>query len=217
MALSDSLRPCVTVVSVRCTVRALLRWARSDTGAPGARTRCFRACQGSATPPGAGPPCRSGMPAVAFRVFGAPRHPAWPFRGSIPCLHVPLSTLHGLRYQSSRMTRGQRGWLHLRCQRLALFHIVPVCPGTPERWASGAAESGSDGGADAGSRRLDALVRCGEWQEHDAHPPAPRPWSLPFYPFNSFLSSLRKRQSVPWAMSFWGLPLIIPTSCRRRA
>ncbi len=31
------------------------------------------------------------------------------------------------------MTRGQRGWLTLRCQRLALFHPVPVCPGTPER------------------------------------------------------------------------------------
>jgi hypothetical protein len=34
------------------------------------------------------------------------------------------------------MTRGQRGWLALRCQRLALFHTVPVCPGTPERLAS---------------------------------------------------------------------------------
>src|SRR5262249_4459075 len=107
---------------------------QSDAGPPGSRTRCFRACQGSATPPGAGTPCRSGVPAVAFRVFGARRHPDWPFRGSIPCLHVPLSTLHRPRYQSLRMTRGQRGWLDLRCQRLALFHTVPVCPGTPERW-----------------------------------------------------------------------------------
>jgi hypothetical protein len=37
------------------------------------------------------------------------------------------------------------------------------------------------------------------------------------YPFNSFFSALRKRQSVPWAMIFWGLLLIIPASCRRRA
>jgi hypothetical protein len=37
------------------------------------------------------------------------------------------------------------------------------------------------------------------------------------YPFSSFFNSLRKRQSVPWAMSFWGLDLIIPASCRRRA
>ena len=40
---------------------------------------------------------------------------------------------------------------------------------------------------------------------------------LPHYCFNSFFSSFRKRQSVPWAMIFWGLLLIIPASCRRRA
>jgi hypothetical protein len=101
MALADSRRPCVTVVSLRGTVRALRRWARSDPGAPGARTRCCRACQGASTPPGAGPPCRSGMPAGAFRVGGARRHPGWPWRGSIPCLHVPLATLHGLRYHNA--------------------------------------------------------------------------------------------------------------------
>jgi hypothetical protein len=37
------------------------------------------------------------------------------------------------------------------------------------------------------------------------------------YRFSSFLSSFRKRQSVPRAMIFWGLDLIIPTSLRRRA
>ena len=148
MELSDSLRPCVTVVSLRFPMRALRRWARPGAGPPESRTRCCHACQGSATPPGAGTPCRSGVPAVAFRVFGARRHPDWPFRGSIPCLHVPLSTLHRPRYQSLRMTRGQRGWLDLRCQRLALFHTVPVCPGTPERWRSPAAGSRSDVGAE---------------------------------------------------------------------
>ena len=37
---------------------------------------------------------------VAFRVFGARRHPGIArFRGSIPCLHIPLSTLHAYRYR----------------------------------------------------------------------------------------------------------------------
>src|SRR5262249_46668216 len=40
---------------------------------------------------------------------------------------------------------------------------------------------------------------------------------FPLYPFSSFFSSLKKRQSVPWARIFCGLLLIIPTSCRRRA
>jgi hypothetical protein len=40
---------------------------------------------------------------------------------------------------------------------------------------------------------------------------------LPLYPFSSFLSSLKKRQSVPWAMIFWGMLLIIPASWRRKA
>jgi len=37
------------------------------------------------------------------------------------------------------------------------------------------------------------------------------------HPFSSFFSSLRKRQSVPWAMIFCGLLVIIPISWRRRA
>jgi hypothetical protein len=41
--------------------------------------------------------------------------------------------------------------------------------------------------------------------------------TCPLYPFNSFFSSLRKRQSVPCSMIFWGLDLIMPASCRRRA
>ena len=43
------------------------------------------------------------------------------------------------------------------------------------------------------------------------------PGASPLYPFNSFFSSLRKRQSVPCSMIFWGLDLIMPASCRRRA
>jgi hypothetical protein len=60
-------------------------------------------------------------------------------------------------------------------------------------------------------------VRCVGWRGPGAHPPAPQPWSLPCYPFNSFFSSLKNRQSVPWAISFWGLLLSIPASWRCRA
>jgi len=40
---------------------------------------------------------------------------------------------------------------------------------------------------------------------------------LHLYPFSSLFNSLKKRQSVPWAMIFWGVLLIIPASCRRSA
>ena len=43
---------------------------------PGSRTRCFRACQGSPTPPGLSTPRPTGANRVAFRVLGARRHPA---------------------------------------------------------------------------------------------------------------------------------------------
>jgi hypothetical protein len=62
---------------------------------------------------------------------------------------------------------------------------------------------------------FDSLVRCMGWQGHGVtrllH------GHLPLYPFNSFFSSVKKRQSVPWAISFCGLDLSIPTSWRRRA
>jgi hypothetical protein len=137
MELSDALPLCTTAVPLRFAVRAWVRWSRPGAGPPGSRTQCFRACQGSSTPPGRPLPRHTGMGRVAFRVFGARRHPGIArFRGSIPCLHVPLSTLHGLRYRNSRMTRGQCGWLDRHCRRLPLLHIMPVCPGTPERWAT---------------------------------------------------------------------------------
>jgi hypothetical protein len=158
MELSDALPLCTTAVPLRFAVRAWVRWSRPGAGPPGSRTQCFRACQGSSTPPGRPIPRHTGMVRVAFRVFGARRHPGIArFRGSIPCLHVPLSTLHGLRYRNSRMTRGQCGWLDLHCRRLPLLHIMPVCPGTPERQVSAAPGSGS--GADAGRCRLHTLVR----------------------------------------------------------
>jgi hypothetical protein len=135
MKRSDSLRPSITVVPLGFTVRTWSYCARPDAGPPGFRTMCFRACQGSSTPPGLWTPCHSGVPSVAFRVFGARRHPGVArFRGSIPCLHVPLSTLRVSRYREPRMTRGQCGWLDLHCQGLAPFNTSPAFPGAPERW-----------------------------------------------------------------------------------
>jgi hypothetical protein len=58
------------------------------------------------------------------------------FRGSILCLHLPLSTLRRRRYRRLRMTRGQCGWLDLHCQGLAPFTTVPAYPGAPRRMAS---------------------------------------------------------------------------------
>jgi len=72
---SDSLHPCITVVSLGFTVRTWSYWARPDAGPPGVRAQCFRACQRSPTPPGLCTPCHDGVPTVAFRVFGARRPP----------------------------------------------------------------------------------------------------------------------------------------------
>jgi hypothetical protein len=153
MDLAASLRPCVMGVSLGFTMRAVRRGTRPDGGPPESRSPCCRACQGAATPPGRPIPRPTGRVPGACRVCGArrPREGAR-LRGSLPCLHVPLSTLHGPRYPGSRLTRGQRGWLNLRWRRLALRHIVPVCLGTPARHASGAA--GSRSAAEAVNRRL---------------------------------------------------------------
>jgi len=52
------------------------------------------------------------------------------FRGSIPCLHVPLSTLRLRPCERCRMTRGQGGSLDLPCTTLP---FAPPCrsPGAP--------------------------------------------------------------------------------------
>src|SRR4029434_11228751 len=127
---SDSLPPCLTVVSLRFTVRTWRLFTRPEAGAPGFCTPCFQACQRSSTPPGPSPSRQNESDGVAFRVFGARRHPGGArFRGSILCLHLPLSTLRRHRYRRLRMTRGQCGWLDLHCQGLAPFTTVPACPG----------------------------------------------------------------------------------------
>jgi hypothetical protein len=75
MGLSDSLHPCITVVPRGFSVRAWRSLVRSDAGSPGFRTQCFRACQRSPTPSGLPTPRPRGVCSVAFRVFGARRHP----------------------------------------------------------------------------------------------------------------------------------------------
>ena len=60
-----------------------------------------------------------GLGAVALAPVGG-RHPdLLRFRGSIPCLYVPLSTSRLRPYGRLRMTRGQCGWLFLHCRTLS--------------------------------------------------------------------------------------------------
>jgi hypothetical protein len=59
-------------------------------------------------------PRQSGTLVVAFPLPQQGRRPEFGyFRGSIPCLHLPLSTLHRRSYERRRMTRGRYGWLDL--------------------------------------------------------------------------------------------------------
>ena len=63
-------------------------------GSPGSRAGCFRACLGSLTARDTNVPCHSGALVVAFPFLQQGRHPDTSvFRGSIPSLHFPLSTL----------------------------------------------------------------------------------------------------------------------------
>src|ERR1700739_3350549 len=50
------------------------------------------------------------------------------FYGSIPCLHVPLSTLHVQPCDCPRMTRGQVGSLRLTCTTLAFATLRRFIP-----------------------------------------------------------------------------------------
>jgi hypothetical protein len=75
LGLSDSLHLCITVVSLGFPVRTWPDGARPDAGPPGFRATCFRACERSPTPPGLPTPRPHGVGRVAFRVFGARRHP----------------------------------------------------------------------------------------------------------------------------------------------
>jgi hypothetical protein len=55
-----------------------------------------------------------------------------PFHGSIPCLHVPLSTLPVQPCDCPRMTRGQVGSLRLTCTTFAFASWVEDWRDTPK-------------------------------------------------------------------------------------
>ncbi len=103
-----------------CVPPCNLRWL--NAGSPDSRSRCFRACMGSPTPPSPHTPCHIDMWSVAFRALENRRHSNLNlFRGSIPSLHVPLSTLRYALTGRQRMTRGQCGWLNLHCWTLSFL------------------------------------------------------------------------------------------------
>ena len=146
---SDALHPCTTVVPRGCPVRTWRSLVRPDAGPPGFRTPCFDACQRSPTPPGPSPPCQNGVDRVAFRVFGARRHPR----------KAPLSGLNTLPACSPvnasptplPMPAHDSGPVWLAGPSLSgtctLHHCAGLSRRLPERCASAAPGSGSDGGA----------------------------------------------------------------------
>jgi len=121
---SDCLCPCLLGFRPE-TSRGRLLWEPADTGSPDSRAACVCACLGSPTPPGLDTPRPSGVPRVAFRALGPRRHPevSLIFRGSLPSLHLPLSTLRRRRYRRPRMTRSRGGWLDL--PRRGLSPLTP--------------------------------------------------------------------------------------------
>src|SRR5262249_53669260 len=72
----------------------------------------------------------------AFRSVQQRRHPevatacamGVQFRGSIPRLHLPLSTLHLRRYRRKYMTRSQCGSLLLHCMKLSFTTPCRLLP-----------------------------------------------------------------------------------------
>src|SRR5919106_5248856 len=127
MRLSDF--PCPFIIAVRrldFSMRSVLL-AQTVTGSPGFRTRCLRACSGSQTAQGPKASCVCDASSLAFRLVQQRRHPGVAtacamvvqFHGSIPGLHVPLSTLHLRPYGRKCMTRSQCGSLILHCMKLS--------------------------------------------------------------------------------------------------
>ena len=122
MGLSDFPRLFITGVrhlTSQCGL--LLLWPQTDAGSPGSRARCVCACLGSPTAQGPRSSRSHDAPGVAFRLLERRRHPevatalavVQTFRGSIPSLHFPLSTLRSRPCGRQRMTRGRCGSLAL--------------------------------------------------------------------------------------------------------
>ncbi len=119
---SDFPRPFVIGVCP-WTSRCGLRFLEPQTGAgsPGSRAGCLHACTGSLTARGPSASRDIDASGVAFRLLRRRRHPGvgHGFRGSIPDLHVPLSTLRPPPRGGRRMTRGRCGSLRLHRTTLA--------------------------------------------------------------------------------------------------
>ena len=95
MELSDFLCPFIVGVCPWTSRHGLrLHQPQAGTGPPGSRARCFRTCPGSLTARDPSASRDSDASDVAFRLVRR-RRPLEGrlFRGSIPGLHVPLSTL----------------------------------------------------------------------------------------------------------------------------
>jgi len=91
-----------------------------DARSPGSRTRSVHTCWGLR-------PRRAVQALAMTRLAMLPSAQStasatrgWCFRGSIPSLCAPLSTLHQHPHGCQRMTRGQCGSLDLHWERLAL-------------------------------------------------------------------------------------------------
>ena len=120
--LSDFPRPFITGVRPRTSRCGLLHlWPQTDVRSPGSRARCVAVCMGSPTAQGPRSSRSLDASGVAFRLLERRRHPEVAttlavvqiFRGSIPSLHFPLSTLRSRPCGRQRMTRGRCGSLPL--------------------------------------------------------------------------------------------------------
>ena len=113
----------------RCGLR--LAWPQTNAGSPGSRAKRFRTCSGSLTARGPVASRAHDASGVAFRSVPQRRHPGIAvalatvrcFRGSIPGLHIPLSTLRPRPRGRRRMTRGRCGSLALH--RMTLSFTTP--------------------------------------------------------------------------------------------
>ena len=93
--------------------------------------------------------------------------------------------------------------------------------GEGESPAVGGRQRERRGRPDCGQARVTPWLVREHWhhrREHEGDGESrDRPRHEARQPFSSFFSSFRNRQSVPWAMIFWGLALIMPASRRRSA
>jgi len=142
---SDSRHPGSTGGPLRCPVRTWPLCARPEAGSPGFRPPCFDACQRSPTPPGPSPPCQNGVDRMAFRVFGARRHPG---RTAIAGLNpLPAGSPVNAAPAPLPTPAHDSGPVWLAPPSLSgtdtLHHCAGLSRRLPERCASAAAESGS--------------------------------------------------------------------------